>query len=78
MSITYQIYKFIGNRRFLVRSKEFADGVNELAKILNVLPHSDPLVTLTAVRKVITKRMAPDRVENPDNYILTVSLFVML
>lgn len=60
---------------FLVRSKEFADGVNELAKILNTLPHSDPLITLTAVRKVITKRMSADRVENPDNYIITVSLF---
>lgn len=58
---------------FLVRSKEFADGINELAKVLNTRSHPNPLVTLTAVRKVITKRLAAERVENPDNYILTVN-----
>ncbi|XP_018563865.1 RNA transcription, translation and transport factor protein [Anoplophora glabripennis] len=52
------------------RSKEFANGINELAKILKVVPHPDPLITLRAVRKVITNRMAPDRVENPQKYIV--------
>nr|CAH7735069.1 unnamed protein product [Callosobruchus chinensis] len=54
------------------RSEEFTNGVNELAKILNTVPHPDPLVTLRAVRKVIVKRMAPDCVENPEKYIVKV------
>ncbi|KAJ8944697.1 hypothetical protein NQ314_009404 [Rhamnusium bicolor] len=57
------------------RSKEFAEGIKELAKVLNIVPHSDPLVTLKAVRKVVTKRMAPDCVENPQKYILTGTPF---
>ncbi|KAJ8924191.1 hypothetical protein NQ315_006982 [Exocentrus adspersus] len=52
------------------RSKEFTDGINDLAKILKIVPHPDPLVTLRAVRKLITKRMAPDCVENPQKYIV--------
>ncbi|CAH1955070.1 unnamed protein product [Acanthoscelides obtectus] len=52
------------------RSNEFVDGVNELAKILNTVPHPDPLITLRAVRKVIVKRMAPDCVEHAEKYIV--------
>nr|CAI5860929.1 unnamed protein product [Callosobruchus analis] len=52
------------------RSEEFTNGVNQLAKILNTVPHPDPLVTLRAVRKVIVKRMAPDCVEHPEKYIV--------
>ncbi|CAH1162939.1 unnamed protein product [Phaedon cochleariae] len=57
------------------RCKEFADGINELAKTLKTAPHPDPFVTLKAVRKVITKRLAPDCVANPQNYILTGTPF---
>ncbi|KAJ8963281.1 hypothetical protein NQ318_018748 [Aromia moschata] len=53
------------------RSKEFSDGIKELAKVLKIEPHSDPLVTLKAVRKVVTQRMAPDCVANPQKYIGT-------
>lgn len=60
------------NSSVSVRSKEFTDGINELAKILKVVPHPDSLVTLRAVRKVITKRMAPDCVENPQKYVIKV------
>ncbi|KAG5894835.1 hypothetical protein JTB14_033678 [Gonioctena quinquepunctata] len=56
-------------------SNEFAEGVNGLAKILNIIPHTNPFVTLRAVRKVITKRMAPDCVANPQKYILTGTPF---
>ncbi|XP_023019348.1 RNA transcription, translation and transport factor protein [Leptinotarsa decemlineata] len=56
-------------------SKEFTDGINGLAKILKIVPHSDPFVTLRAVRKVVTKRMAPDCVANPQKYILTGTPF---
>ncbi|KAJ8974968.1 hypothetical protein NQ317_004805 [Molorchus minor] len=52
------------------RSKEFTDGINQLAKILKIVSHPDPLITLSAVRKVVTERMSPQRVENPQKYIL--------
>ncbi|XP_056636339.1 RNA transcription, translation and transport factor protein [Diorhabda sublineata] len=51
-------------------SQEFVGGINELAKVLNIVSHPDPLVTLKAVRKVVVQRMAPDCVENPEKYIL--------
>ncbi|XP_060533130.1 RNA transcription, translation and transport factor protein [Cylas formicarius] len=55
--------------------KEFTLRINQLAKSLKIVPYPDPLVTLKAVRKVITTRLAPDCVENPQNYILTGTPF---
>ncbi|KAG5875323.1 hypothetical protein JTB14_003328 [Gonioctena quinquepunctata] len=56
-------------------SKEFDNGINKLAELLNIVPHPDAFVTLKAVRKVVTKRMAPDCVANPQKYILTGTPF---
>lgn len=58
---------------FLVRSKEFQNRINQLAKTLNIVPYPDPLVTLQAVRKIVCTRLAPDCVEHPDKYITKVS-----
>lgn len=63
---------------FTVRSKDFAKGINELAKVLNITQHPDPLITLRAVRKVITQRLTPERVERPDEFILTVSFHIFI
>ncbi|CAG9829468.1 unnamed protein product [Diabrotica balteata] len=52
------------------RSAEFGEGIKELAKVLNVVCHPDPLVTLKAVRKVVIQRMSPDCVEHPEKYVL--------
>uniref|UniRef100_A0A6P7FQH5 Uncharacterized protein E02H1.5-like n=1 Tax=Diabrotica virgifera virgifera TaxID=50390 RepID=A0A6P7FQH5_DIAVI len=56
------------------RSPEFAEGIKELAKVLNVVCHPDPLVTLKAVRKVVIQRMSPDCVEHPEKYVLKVCI----
>ncbi|CAH0550762.1 unnamed protein product [Brassicogethes aeneus] len=50
---------------------EFDTGIKELAKVLDITPHPDPLVTLKSVRNVISKRLSPSAVENPKEHILT-------
>uniref|UniRef100_A0A1B6E935 RNA transcription, translation and transport factor protein n=1 Tax=Clastoptera arizonana TaxID=38151 RepID=A0A1B6E935_9HEMI len=47
-------------------SSEFKDGVNSLAKLLNVNPHPDHLITLRALSRLVCKRLNTDAIENPD------------
>lgn len=58
----------------LVNSKEFADGIINIAKILKITPHPDPFVTLKAASKVITTRLSPQALENPNEVIIKVVL----
>ncbi|MCL4128942.1 UNVERIFIED_CONTAM: hypothetical protein GTU68_013652, partial [Idotea baltica] len=47
------------------RSSDFRDGVNQLAKMLKINPHSDHLVTLKAVSILIRTRLTQDALQNP-------------
>lgn len=60
------------NTSIPVRSKEFAEGINAVAKILKVSSHPDPLVTLKAVTKVISERLSQQALDNPNDYIVKV------
>ncbi|XP_064100132.1 RNA transcription, translation and transport factor protein-like [Macrobrachium nipponense] len=51
------------------QSAEFRDGVNNLAKQLNINPHPDHLVTLKAVSKLIRTRLSADALQNPGEYV---------
>jgi len=68
----------INLNEFLVRSQEFTDRINQLAKVLNITPYPNSLVTLQAVRKVICTRLAPECVEDPTKVILEVNCYVKL
>lgn len=60
-----------------VESTEFKDGVNGLAKLLNVNPHPDHLVTLRAVSRLVCKRLNTEAIENPDLVVSKVKHCVM-
>lgn len=51
-------------------SQEFSKGINELAQILKITPHPDPLITLEACSKIIQKRLHSQALENPNEYIV--------
>ncbi|XP_046688334.1 RNA transcription, translation and transport factor protein isoform X2 [Homalodisca vitripennis] len=48
-------------------SNEFKAGVNSLAKLLEVTPHPDHLVTLRALSRLVTQRLSTEALENPDS-----------
>lgn len=50
------------------------EGINALAKILNVTQHPDPLITLKAVSKLVTKRLTQHAREHPNEYIIKVNI----
>ncbi|KAK9892302.1 hypothetical protein WA026_019106 [Henosepilachna vigintioctopunctata] len=51
-------------------SDEFAEGINQLAKLLNITPHTDPTITVKAVCQVITTRLSEHALKNPEQYIV--------
>ncbi|GLV33275.1 uncharacterized protein CBL_08443 [Carabus blaptoides fortunei] len=51
-------------------SPDFKNGVNALAKILQLAQHPDHLVTLKAVQKIVCKRLNPDAIEKPNTIII--------
>ncbi|RZC40914.1 UPF0568 protein, partial [Asbolus verrucosus] len=53
-----------------IQSKDFADGISNVAKLLNITPHPNPLVTLKAVTKLVTTRLSPQAQANPSEFIL--------
>lgn len=61
----------------LVTSKEFSDGINNIAKMLKVVNHPDPLITLEACSKIIQKRFSQEVLKNPKDYILKVFQYLL-
>lgn len=59
---------------FVVQSKEFAEGISRVAKLLNITPHYDGIVTLQAVAKVVQTRLSAEAQANPNDIIVKVSL----
>lgn len=57
-----------------VTGKEFTDGINSIAKLLKVVIHPDPLITLEACSKIIQKRLNQQVLKNPKDYVLKVIL----
>lgn len=56
----------------LVSSPEFTKGVNSLAKLLNITPHPDHLITLQAISKLICTRLHSQALQNPDLVLVKV------
>ncbi|GAB6021094.1 hypothetical protein CHUAL_003727 [Chamberlinius hualienensis] len=52
-------------------SEEFIEGVNNLAKLLNMAKHPDHLVTLKAICELVTTKLNADVIKNPSQYIAT-------
>ncbi|OXU20825.1 hypothetical protein TSAR_004010 [Trichomalopsis sarcophagae] len=52
------------------QSNDFKDGVNALAKLLNIPQHPNHLITLEACSKLICKRLNPNAVQNPNSVIV--------
>lgn len=50
-------------------SAEFKNGVNMLAKLVNITLHPDHLITLRAVSKLICQRLSTEALENPDSVV---------
>lgn len=50
-------------------SAEFKNGINALAKLLNITPHPDHLITLRAVSKLICQRLCTEALESPDSVV---------
>ncbi|CAB3377867.1 Hypothetical predicted protein [Cloeon dipterum] len=53
-----------------INSEDFKGGVYKLAKMLNVACHPDHLLTLSAISKIITSRLNPDAISNPETVII--------
>lgn len=51
------------------QSPEFRDGVNNLAKKMNITPHPDHLLTLKAVSKLIRTRLSAEALQDPGEYV---------
>ncbi|KAK3882712.1 hypothetical protein Pcinc_012918 [Petrolisthes cinctipes] len=51
------------------QSSEFRDGVNRLAKQLNITPHPDHLITLKAASKLIRTRLSPEALQKPGDVV---------
>lgn len=62
------------NISFSVNSPDFKNGVNALAKILNVTPHPDHKITLEAIRKIVCTRLNTEALENPNSIIHRVNI----
>ncbi|XP_045475401.1 RNA transcription, translation and transport factor protein [Harmonia axyridis] len=52
------------------RSDEFKEGINKIAKLLNITPHPDVSITLKAVRLLITERFTLEALKNPEQFIV--------
>lgn len=69
--------EIINNFEVLVQYLHFywnlADGVNRLAKQLNITPHPDHLVTLKAISKLIRTRLSPEALQKPGDVVHQVS-----
>lgn len=50
------------------------EGINKLAKMLNITPHPDPTITLKAVRHMITERFTETALKNPEQFIIKVEI----
>ncbi|KAL3287379.1 hypothetical protein HHI36_001853 [Cryptolaemus montrouzieri] len=48
---------------------DFTDGINKVAKLLNITPHPNPTITLKAVKHIVTNRLTQHALKNPDKYI---------
>lgn len=51
-------------------SKEFQDGINKVAKSLKVTSHPNPIVTLKAIRQLISARLTDHALKNPNEFIV--------
>ncbi|XP_042882907.1 RNA transcription, translation and transport factor protein-like [Penaeus japonicus] len=51
------------------QSPEFRDGVNRLAKQLNITPHPNHLITLKAISKLIRTRLSTEALQNPGEFV---------
>lgn len=51
-------------------SREFVEGITNLSRILKIMPHPDPLVTLEACSKIVQKRLHQQALNKPKDYIL--------
>jgi len=51
------------------QSPDFRDGVNQLAKQLNINPHPDHLVTLKAISKLVKNRLSAEALQNPGEVV---------
>ncbi|XP_072158093.1 RNA transcription, translation and transport factor protein [Bemisia tabaci] len=51
-------------------SQAFKDGVNALAKLLNITCHPDHLVTLKAISQFVCQRLRPEVIEKPEQFIV--------
>lgn len=49
---------------------DFKDGVDRLAKLLNVTKHPDHLITLSAVCRIIKERLNADVLKHPSEHIV--------
>lgn len=56
-----------------VGGKEFENGVKNLAQILKISPHPNPLITLKAISKVVCNRLSRNAIEKPNDFIIKVS-----
>jgi len=56
---------------FPVNSDAFKNGVNSLAKLLNVPKHSDHLITLQACSKLVCNKLNADAIKQPNNAVNT-------
>ncbi|XP_059477945.1 RNA transcription, translation and transport factor protein [Neocloeon triangulifer] len=54
-----------------VQSDDFKAGVFRLAKMLNVTPHPDHLVTLKAISKLVVTRLNPEAIAKPETVVIT-------
>ncbi|XP_015589258.1 RNA transcription, translation and transport factor protein [Cephus cinctus] len=59
-------------------SNDFKNGVNVIAKILQVPQHPNHLITLEACSKIVCKRLNPSALENPNSVIVKGKAFPIL
>ncbi|XP_051166664.1 RNA transcription, translation and transport factor protein [Leptopilina boulardi] len=59
-------------------SKEFKEGVSALAKLLDIQEHPDHLITLEACSKLVSKKLSPSIVKNPNAFIPEGKAFPIL
>ncbi|KAF2879471.1 hypothetical protein ILUMI_26695 [Ignelater luminosus] len=50
--------------------KDFESGVKNLAQILKISPHPNPLITLKAISKVVCNRLSRNAIEKPNDFII--------
>ncbi|XP_039282283.1 RNA transcription, translation and transport factor protein [Nilaparvata lugens] len=50
-------------------SEDFKKGVNSLAKLLQITPHPNHLITLRAISKLINQRLTAEAIQNVDSVV---------